>query len=289
MIAVAMDRGLNLPDTFAFGSEVYKLGIDLYVDDQRFIEGETITTEEFYNIITPKSRLRTSVPPLEYIVNFYKKILGDGHKEVMMFHLSSKLSGLGNAVRLAAEQVKGLKFHFFDTRQASVGGGFAVVRAVKLLRDGLNPPQVLKKLAEFGKNALVRFSVMDLSHLRKSGRISSIEGILGTLLKIKPVLGNTEDGQLIPMHKMRSKSQVIRKMVSDVVEHLRTRKKNIIIGVGWAHVRMKEAALELEDQLKNALGKTNEELPDFFHLILPPALVCHGGPDLFGCAAYGER
>ncbi len=289
MIAIGMDRAIDVPESMIPEEEVYKLGIDLYVDDQRFVEGETITTEEFYEIMKPSSSLRTSVPPIEYIVSFFKRILNDGHKEVMMFHLSSKLSGLGNAIRLASEQVNGLKCHIFDTKHASVGGGFAVVRALKLLKEGLNPSQIMKKLAGFSKDSMLRFSVMDLSYLKKGGRVSRIEGFLGTLLKIKPVLGNTEDGQLVPLYKTRSKMQVINKMVEDVLKHLTNRTQNIIIGVGWAHTRMKESALELEGKLLDGLKKTSLELPEFFHLVLPPALVCHGGPDLFGCAAYGEK
>ncbi|HAA86062.1 MAG TPA: hypothetical protein DCE14_06945 [Kosmotogaceae bacterium] len=288
MTAIAMDRAIDLPDEILPESEIYKLGIDLYVDDQRFIEGENITTEKFYDLITPRSTLRTSVPPLEYIVNFFRKILDDGNKEVMMFHLSSKLSGLANAIRLAAEQVKDLRVHLFDTKQVSAGGGFAVMRALQLLKEGLNPSQVAKRLAGFSKNAVVRFSVMDLSYLHKSGRISRFEGILGTLLKIKPVLGNTSDGELVPMHKLRSKAQVTKKMVSDIVRHLGTRKKNVIIAVGWAHSSMKDIALELEDEMKAELKKILTIVPEFIHLVLSPVLVCHSGPELFGCAAYGE-
>ena len=288
MTAVAMDRAIDLPDELLPENEVYKLGIDLYVDEQRFIEGENITSERFYDIITPRSTLRTSVPPLEYIVNFFRRILDDGNREVMMFHLSSKLSGLANAIRLATEQVKDLRVHLFDTKQVSAGGGFAVMRALQLLKEGLIPSQVIKRLAGFSNNSMVRFSVMDLSYLRKSGRISRIEGMLGTLLKIKPVLGNTSDGELVPMHKLRSKVQVIKKMVSDMVQHLSIRKQNVSIGVGWAHSSMKDVALELERELKIELKKIFSNVPEFFHLVLTPVLVCHSGPEMFGCAAYGE-
>jgi len=288
LLAIALDRVLDIPKSIAKEKKVYILPIPVYIDGKMYLDGVDITSEEFYRKFHPGVVLKTSAPSLKVIEEFYERIKSDGYDELLFFHVSPELTSVPNAIKLVASQIKGLKVHFFDTRQISIGGGFAVMRAIKLLEKGKSVKEIIDILKDFSKNVCVRFTVFNLEYLIKGGRLTKIEGLIGALLKIKPILGIDKTGSIIPFHKARSTKLVMKKMTDDIVEHLRNRRKNNILAIGWGHSRMKEYALELKAILEKKLSDFLEEVPEFIHIYLPPVLACHSGPELFGCAAYGE-
>jgi fatty acid-binding protein DegV len=261
LLAIALDRVLDIPKSIAKEKKVYILPIPVYIDGKMYLDGVDITSEEFYRKFHPGVVLKTSAPSLKVIEEFYERIKSDGYDELLFFHVSPELTSVPNAIKLVASQIKGLKVHFFDTRQISIGGGFAVMRAIKLLEKGKSVKEIIDILKDFSKNVCVRFTVFNLEYLIKGGRLTKIEGLIGALLK---------------------------KMTDDIVEHLRNRRRNNILAIGWGHSRMKEYALELKAILEKKLSDFLEEVPEFIHIYLPPVLACHSGPELFGCAAYGE-
>lgn len=288
LLAIAIDRVLDIPENIAKEKKIYMLPIPVYIDGKMYLDGVDITSEEFYRMFHPGVVLKTSAPSLKIIEEFYERIRSDGYDELLFFHVSPELTSVPNAIKLVASQMKGLKVHFFDTRQLSIGGGFAVMKAVKLLEKGMSVKEIINTLKDFSKNVCVRFTVFNLEYLIKGGRLTKIEGLIGTLLKIKPILGVDKTGSIIPFHKARSTKHVMKKMVDDIIEHLRSRRKNNMLAIGWGHIRMRAYALELKELLEKKLNGFLGEIPEFIHIYLPPVLACHGGPELFGCAAYGE-
>jgi DegV family protein with EDD domain len=117
-----------------------------------------------------------------------------------------------------------------------------------------------------------------LDYLEKGGRIGQAQALLGTMLRIKPLL-IVEDGNIVPLEKVRTRSQVIDKLVDFVAEFARVERVAILCS-GLA-----TGMDELTDELRQRLG---EVLPGSkFPLVrYDPVLACHVGPEALGVIVY---
>ncbi|TYB92283.1 MAG: DegV family protein [Kosmotoga sp.] len=290
MIAFAADNAVTLPEGTEkrFGVKIFKLGIPVYIDGKEYIDGKDITAEEFMKMYDPKSDLKTAVPSPGFIKDFFKSIYEEGYDEVIYFGISTKLSGLTSSAEMVARTIDNMKIHIIDTKSVSIGAGYVVLKALELFKESYSTDDIVELSKESYKNTRLLVSVMDLTRLINGGRLPRYKGIMANLLKIKPLLHITLNGELQLLQKTRTSNKLIGKMVDISKKHLENRKKNIKIAVGLGHERMKDYALELQENLKNEINKMVDIVPEFTTIRLPSVLMCHTGLDVFGCVSYGE-
>jgi DegV family protein with EDD domain len=290
MIAFAIDNAVTLPEGTEnkYGIEIFKLGIPIYIDGKEYIDGKDITAEEFIKMHDPNSDLKTAVPSPGFIEDFLTNIHKEGYDEVIYFGMSSKLSGLTGLVKMVAKTIDDMKIHVIDTRNVSIGAGFVVLKALELFKESHSLKDIVEVSKESYKNIKLLVSVMDLTRLINGGRLPRYKGMVANLLRIKPLLHISNNGELQLLQKTRTSSKLIKKMVNIMVKQMENRKTNLKIAVGWGHERMKDNALEVQRVLKNEMSKFVDVIPDFISVRLPSVLMCHTGLDVFGCVGYGE-
>ena len=250
-----------LPLTISFGSEVYRDKVDL-------------STDEFYEKIKVSSVMPKTAQISE---NDYKdamiKMIDNNYDEIIVITLASALSGTYNSAIKAAEAIDKKRIHVIDG-SVTVLNGILIMKAVELIKAGKNTKQVIKEIKNTIRNQHAVFSVSDLDFLKRGGRISSIQSIVGGVFDIKPILTLTSERGLVFIDKAKGDNQLIRKFIK-YVKYGRNKKNPLTIAYAGKYTLPK--AFEFQKKLEEALNEKVE-----FLIEISAVIGTHTGPGLLG-------
>lgn len=194
----------------------FTIGTDSFVD---YPDERDIPSHDFYQRIAAGEPSTTNQIPLTAFSDTFEKYLKAG-TDVLYLGFSSGLSGTyNNSVLVArdlAQKYPERKVYAIDTLAASLGEGLLVWHAVQKQRQGATIDEV-KDWIEQNRNRMHHwFTVDDLNHLKRGGRISGAAALMGTMLGIKPVMHFDDEGHIILMDKIRGRKQSL----DDLVKHM---------------------------------------------------------------------
>lgn len=142
--------------------------------------------------------------------------------DILHIAFSSGLSGSCNSARMGADEVleshPDAKIIVVDSLAASLGLGLLVHKAVCMKEDGSSLEEIAAWLEENKLNLVHNFTVDDLNHLHRGGRVSKTSAVLGTALGIKPILHVDDEGHLIPLSKVRGRKASLKALVDRMAE-----------------------------------------------------------------------
>lgn len=262
-----------IPQYYSFGDTVY--GDELNMPPHEFYE--TMRKGEL-----PKSQANNPA----VIRERFEKILKEG-KDILHIAFSSALSGSCNNVVITSnellEEYPDRKIRVFDSLNASLGEGVSVYRAVELWKNGKSMDQVYDILTEEREHVNVSFTVDDLNHLQRGGRVSKTTAVVGSLVNIKPILKVTADGELKSDGTVRGRKKSLKTLVSRMeatldVEHYGKERMVAVL-----HGDCIEEARNVADMVKE-LGFTNVVIND-----VSPSIGTHAGPGVVGLVHYGQK
>jgi DegV family protein with EDD domain len=245
-----------VPLTVLFGHETY-------------LDRVTISTDEFYHRLVHGDIWPASTQPSpQDFANTYEK-LAETTNEILVIILSSKLSGTYQSAMAGKNLMKARKCHIevIDSQTVAGGLGLVVLAAAKEAQNGAN----LDKLVEFTRKALKRSHFIvyfdTLKYLAKGGRIGKAQGLLGSVLPIKPIL-NVKDGEMSPVTRVRS----IAAGITYLNNYMNSFKN--IEAVSIEHTTVIESA----DELARIFGSTHPKIP-ILRSTVSPVLGVYGGPN----------
>lgn len=263
-----------IPMNFCIGGKEYN-----YHPDEK-----EITCREFYEKLRAGEESVTSqITPLVFRDVFVRH-LKEG-KDILYIAFSSGLSGTYNSARLIAEELleeyPERKIVCIDSLCASIGEGLLVYLAGKLRREGKSFEETAEWVRENRTGICHWFTVDDLLHLKRGGRLNSIEAIVGTALKIKPVLSVDREGKLTVVTKVRG----IKKGMEYLKERLMNdgvngKEQTVIVG----HADAPEVAEQLKEQLLSE-GLVKEVIV----ANIGPIIGTHVGSGMFALVFLGEN
>ncbi len=209
-IAVVTDSTSDLPPDLAatYGIRVVPLNVRFGVDE--YLDGVTMLAEEFYERLESSDELpTTSAPSPELFAETYRE-LGAEHDTVISLHVSSKLSATHTAAVQACDLLgdDGPRVEVIDTLQASMALGWVAVGVAQAVSSGANVEEAVAVAHSLSSRAKFIGLVETLEYLHKGGRIGNAQKLLGSLLRIKPML-ELKDGIAHPLERARSKSKGI--------------------------------------------------------------------------------
>lgn len=185
-----------------------------YIDERDDIKG-------FYDKLRAGDMPVTSqVNPTTY-KDFFKEIVEEG-KDVLYMCFSSGLSGSYQSARLGVDMLEekypDAKVVVVDTLAASVGEGLYMYLAAKKKAEGMDIDELATWIEDNRLNVRHWFMVEDLFHLSRGGRLSAVGAVVGSALKIKPILSVDEEGKLVVKAKTRGTGKALDYLISKVVE-----------------------------------------------------------------------
>jgi DegV family protein with EDD domain len=246
----------------------------------QFPEGEVnsaeISADEFYDRLEAmRPAIPTTAQPSSGIfAGIYQKLAGA--KQVLSIHISSGLSGTINSARTGAEDLKEKFVSVVDTMTLSGGERFQVLAAALAAKAGWGQEAILGRLEKIRQNTELIYTLETLEYLARGGRIGRVQALLGSVLKLKPVIHvDHEDGKYSTVGKTRTIPQSIELMA----EHLLDLYGSIPLWVSVLHGRFSEGAKGLADSLSEKLNIKKLEI-----LRISPVLGVHTGPGIVGAA-----
>lgn len=273
-VAILVDSGTDVPQELIEKYQMYVIPLKIIYKDRVYTDKVDITPEEIYQRL-PQEIPGTSLPDGETITKIFEQIKQDGYEKILAVTISSGLSGTYNIVRLIAQQQEELEAYVLDTKNIGIGAGFSAIQAAKWLEEGMEWSLLIERLNELVKQPKVFFNVATLEYLQKGGRIGLVASILGTALKLNPIISCNDEGIYYTVGKARGRKKSLDRTVSYVKERVGTAK---VFNLAVAHGDAKEEATEMMARLK-------EEFPQAQQIYfgqISPALVVHTGPGLLG-------
>lgn len=197
----------------------YELDGKAYLDDLY----QTTTPEAFFQGIKDGDMPKTSQVGVGEYVEFWEPILAAG-QDVLHVSLSSGISGTYNSACLAAENIltryPARRVVVIDSLAASAGYGLLMEYLADLRDTGASFDEVATWAEEHKLNVHHWFFSTDLTSYKRGGRISATSALIGTALKICPLMNVDYQGRLIPREKIRTKKRAIEEMVKTCMEHI---------------------------------------------------------------------
>lgn len=277
-IAVLTDSGSDVPQNMLDKFNIYQLSLGINYKDKSYRDRIDITPEEVYERLTEEVP-STSLPTLGEIREMLEKMVADGYTHVIIPVISSGLSGTYNAIRQVCSEFHNIKTAVIDTKNIALGSGFLAVYAAQLAEKNLGFEEIVKKVEDKIKDSHIYYSIQTLQYLIKGGRLGRVEGIIGSMLQIKPIIACDNDGIYYTVAKVRGRKQSINKLI-EIVQDIIKDKKNYYLTI--CHGYAKEEA----DMVKEKMKPFIDNAALFMEGQISPSLGVHTGPGLIGIGCF---
>ena len=221
---ITTDNMGDLPDSYYKEHQISYLFLTYTMDGVTYNRENQLSSQEFYRRMREGSMPTTSQVNAEEAKQLWIPFLEKGC-DVLHIAFSSGLSGTYNSCRLAAEELKeeypDRTVTVIDSLCASLGQGLYTDYAVRMKEDGSPMEEIVDWLTKNRLNLCHVFTVDDLFHLHRGGRVSKMTAVLGTMINIKPLLHVDDEGHLIAVGKVRGRKRSLMKLVDMMEERVK--------------------------------------------------------------------
>jgi DegV family protein with EDD domain len=273
-IALLTDSTCDLPLEIIKKYCVNVIPLRVVYKDREYWDGVEITPDEVYRTMSRETP-KTSLPSSGHTLELIKGLKAKGYTDVLAIHISGGLSGTLSMMEGLKDKVAqlGISLHVVDSKALSMGLGFLVIKAGQMISENLPVNEVLKKVNGFRDEIKVFFVLKTLEYLRKGGRIGMVEGTVGDLLDIKPIISINEQGIYYTVAKARGRRGSLGK-VADMVKK----------AIGDKKVRLAVMHGAAPDEARDLLAKIREQINavEVFSGQIGPVMGVHTGPGLIG-------
>lgn len=217
---------------------------------------------------------KTSQPSIGRFAEVFRNALKDEY-EIIVITMSSKLSGTFNSACTAARIVDPdkTKISVIDSLTTVANLEFLIKRAILLAKKGTSKKQITEEIEMQKKYMGIRLTVSTLEYLKRGGRLSTTEAMIGSLLNIKPIIGLI-DGNLEALNKVHGKKKAMERMLEDVPQN--------VSHISVCHVEILEEAKRYEKLIQERFPEIKTEIRE-----VGPVIGSHLGPEAIGiCYIY---
>lgn len=280
MIKIVTDTTCDLTPEMVEEYDITIVPINIQFGTETYQEGVNMDWDLFYRKIEETGLLpTTSQPSIGAFAETYRRLAREeGADAIISTHVTSKLSGTYQSAYQAAEEVKDeVKVYAHDSLAGSAALGLACMEASRMARAGKTAEEIVARLDEIKARVNVILVLENLEYPRKSGRVGGLSAALGSILKMKPIIG-LKDGLLDTVETVRTRKKSLERLLDIVEERVGTAAP---IKMGIVHARAPELGL---DMLSRARERFN--IQESYVYELCASLTVHFGPGTVGLCFY---
>ena len=269
-IIIVTDSTADLTEQEIQDFNIHVVPLNITIQEEHYLDGKTITKEEFKNKMIASSELpMTAQPSIGRFVELYDELGKDG-SEIISIHLMNSISGTVNAARQAADITEST-VTVVDSDFTSRSMGIIVREAAQAAKEGKSAEEVLEVIESTRQRTKLYLTVLNLDNLIKGGRISRVMGAFSNLLNIKLFL-EVINGKIEIVQKGRGLKS-LQKKYDEVFEEMKAC-PNGIQEIGIMHAGLNEFNQSQIDTLR-------ELFPDakFTIVMTSPIIMSHTGVD----------
>lgn len=220
-IAVVVDSTSYLPKGLKEKYDIHTIPLNVIIGEQSYREDEDIDNDAFFDSMREMEELpRTSQPSIGDYILLLESLKAEGFTDVISVHLSSQISGTYQSALAAGQSVEGIEVHAIDSEIACYVQGFLALYAAQN-KDRVPLGDLLSQIDEMKrrKNTNAYFIVDTLTNLQKGGRLTNAQALIGSMLKVKPVL-QFKDAKIVPFEKIRTKRKAMKRVEEVFAEEM---------------------------------------------------------------------
>ena len=266
------------PDLIA-QHQITVLPIEIRFGSETFLINSRQSWQKFFEYIADRPAEETKIsipfPALEQAFDRLSRETG----EVLVVPSSGSLTGaLAQAQKAARGFLGRSRIQLMDSMSISWGLGLLVKSAAEAAAQGYPLDAIVRRVRGMLPHIYLIFAVERLDYLERGGRLGQAQALLGSILKINPIL-LVEDGEIVPVEKVRTRTMALEKLADFVAE--------------FASIQQ---VVILRSPLQSGDGAKLAELSELLSMALPdqpfeiieydPVLACHLGPDAIGIVVY---
>lgn len=283
---IMTDSCCDLPLSYVKENNIDVVSLGINIDSKYYSDdlGQSLDIKDFY------SKLRNGIMPTTSQANafsyeeVFKKHVKKGNA-VIYIGFSSALSGSLNSARIARENIKDennqADITVIDSKSASLGLGLLVYKAVEMLKNGSSKEEIVTWIEENKLRGNHWFTVDDLNHLKRGGRVSGTVAAVGTFLGIKPILEVDREGRLIPVSKVKGRKKSIKVLQDTIKERIENSEEQVIF---ISHGDCLEEAEYLKKLITEEI-----KVKDVIINNIGPTIGTHAGPGTIALFFLGKE
>lgn len=239
------------------------------IDEKAYKDYEDITSDEFIKKIQEGAVPTTSQPAIGELMEIFE----ESEEELLVLTIGDGLSGTyQNAVGAKQSMDENEHIHVMNTKTLAGPQRYLVQKAMRLKEEGVSLERIKVELAKCIETSVSFVIPEDFEFLRRSGRLTSIAAKLATMVKIVPVLTQTEDKKRITLFSIKRSKK---KALMSIIVYLKELGANEEYLITISHAGVVEEAKNAAQKIKEHFVNVQTEI-----FQLPPTLITHGGP---GC------
>ena len=281
---ITADSTVDLPKAFLEEKQVPVVSLSYIIDGATYRDGEGLTSKEFYDKIREGAMPTTSQVNPEQARDLFEPILKEG-TDILHIAFTSGLSGTYNSCRIAAEELceeyPDRKIIVVDSLCAASGGGMLLYKALELKEQGKSFDEIVTWVEENKLHVCHDVTVDDLFHLHRGGRVSKASAVVGTIIKIKPIIHVNDEGKLIVIGKERGRKKALQTLVERMEEKSQGFENDIVM---ITHGDALEDAEYVKGLIQDKFGITNIMINP-----LGTVIGSHTGPGVIALFYMGNR
>ncbi|SKC75545.1 DegV family protein [Maledivibacter halophilus] len=272
-IKIITDSVADIPKEIVNKLGIKVLPLTVNFEDGSFKDGIDITKEEFYEKLSRCKKLPTTsqISPGDFI-EVFRPLVDDGDYIIAIL-MSSKLSGTYNSAIAAKDYLKGKNITIIDSKLVTFPQGLLVVEAARMVLKGYGETEIIDKVLYMRENMKCKFIIDDIEYLKKGGRLTPSQALIGKLLNIKPIL-TMNNGSLIYEDKVRGKKKAIKWVINWIRKNNYNLKETT---VGLFHSDNYEFLMDLREEVVK-----NNDINEIIESKTGAVVGTHAGP---GCIA----
>lgn len=283
---ISTDSAANLPTVLLNKHNIKLIPLSYRMQDKEYfcMDQDSFNGEEFFDKLRDKAEVTTSLINPDSFLDFFKPYLEDG-MDVLYVGLSSGVSGTLNSAQLAADELAHIypdrRVVVVDSLGASLGEGLQVLNAANYRDMGLTIQETAETILSERMNVNQFLIVGDLMHLHRTGRVSGVAAIIGSKLKITPLLHGNFEGKIVAYGKTIGRKRALQTLAELYQKRHDPLKKKL---VGISHCGCAADAEFLAEQIRRI------DNPDkIITVCFEPVTGSHVGPDTVAVFFMGEE
>ena len=280
---ITTDSGADLPLSYCQTHDITVLPLAFTIEGQTYHGSGAMDDKVFYDRLRAGALPTTSAANPEDTAALFRTFAEQG-KDLLHVAFSSGLSSTSDAAQIAAQMVMEeypqRKIVVVDSLCASMGQGFLVHQAVKLRDAGETLEDTARKVTEMRLNVVHNFTVDDLGHLHRGGRVSKATAVVGSLMGIKPILHVDDEGHLTSVGKVWGRKASIQALADRMEEQMKGLDNPEVF---ISHGDCPEDAQALADMVRTRFG-----IDTIMIGYIGPVIGTHSGPGTLALFFFGS-
>ena len=229
---IVSDSTVDLPKEYLQAKQVPIISLSYIMDGVTYEEMDGLSHKEFFEKLRTGSLPTTSQINPEQAREALEPLAKEG-KDILYIGFSSGLSGSYNSVRMAAEYLKeeypDINIITIDSLCACMGEGLLLYKALELKERGMSMKEIVEWVEANKLHICHNVTVDDLNHLHRGGRISRTTAVVGSMIKIKPIIHMSDEGKLVVIGKERGRKKSLISIVDRMEKQMQGYDNDIVM------------------------------------------------------------